>query len=420
MTDEHRQDDNTLTPDPPSSPAPSSPAPSSPNPSSPNPSSPNPSSPAPSSPAPVAEPNGAVSEQLGSGRFGEPGLPVNRGHPFYIGFMGAIGVLLAYWLLGLVGRLSSVLTLMVVALFLALGLEPAVGFLQRRGLRRGAAVAVVFVGVIGLFVGFVAAVVPTLVDQGTQFSAQLPDLMTSVQQSPVIQRLDRKYGVISSVTTQIQERLKSGETVLQLFGGVFGAGKAVISGAFSGFTVLVLTLYFLASMNSMKETAYRLVPASRRDRVRLLGDEIIRRIGAYIAGQVAVAATNGVCTYIMLSVLGLDYRLVLAITVSLIGLIPLVGATLGAIVVVLVALFHSWQYALIVLIYYVIYQQVENYVIAPRIMSRTVAVPGAVAVIAALAGGTLLGVVGALVAIPVAAGVLLVIQEVVVPRQAQH
>lgn len=184
--------------------------------------------------------------------------------------------------------------------------------------------------------------------------------------------------------------------------------------------MLVLTLYFLASLHTMTEAAYRLVPASRRDRVRRLADEITRRIGAYVAGQVAVASINAVGTYILLTILGLDYRVVLAVTVGLLGVIPLVGATLGALVVILVALFHSWQYALIVAVYYLIYQQLENYVIAPRIMSRAVAVPGSVAVVAALAGGSLLGVLGALVAIPLAAGLLLLVQEVVVPRQAAH
>lgn len=372
----------------------------------------------PETPAP-REPSRGEPDRNRSGRFGLPGVPVNRAHPFYLGFTGALGVLLAIWLVGLVGRLSSMLTLVVVALFLALGLDPAVQLLQRLGLRRGVAIAVVFAGVIALFVGFVAAVAPTLVAQGTQLSQQLPDLLDSFQNSALVQRLDREYGLISSVTEQVQQRLTTGETALQLFGGVFGAGKAVVSGAFSAFTVLVLTLYFLVSMHSMTEAAYQLVPASRRDRVRLLGDEIIRRIGAYIAGQVSVASLNGFFTYVMLSVLRLDYRLVLAITVGLFGLIPLVGATIGAVVVVLVALFHSWQSAVIVLVYYIVYQQLENYVIAPRIMSRTVSVPGAVAVIAALAGGTLLGVVGALVAIPVAAGVLLILQEVIIPRQAR-
>jgi predicted PurR-regulated permease PerM len=182
-------------------------------------------------------------------------VPVNRGHPFYVGFMGALGVLVAYWLLGLVGQLTTVLTLMLVALFLALGLDPIAAALQRRGLSRAMSVTAVVVAVIAVFVGFVAAVAPTLVTQATEFSKQLPELLTSFQNSSLVRRLDQRYGLISSVTTQIQNQLTSGDTAVQVFGGVFGAGRALVSGAFSAFTVLVLTLYFLASMQSMTEAA---------------------------------------------------------------------------------------------------------------------------------------------------------------------
>lgn len=353
-------------------------------------------------------------------RFGEPGNPMNRAHPFYVGFMGALGVLIAYWLLQAVAQLSSVLTLILVALFLALGLDPLVAGLQRRGLGRGWSVTVVLLGVIAVFAGFLASVVPTLVTQGTEFGDQLPSLVDKLQNSSTVQWLDRRFGLASNATAQLEKWVTNKDTVLTVFGGVFGAGKAVVSGAFSVFTVLVLTLYILASKHTMTEAVYRLVPASRRHRVRLLGDEILRRVGAYIAGQVAVAAINAVLTYVVLMILGIDYALVLSIAVGLLGLIPMVGATLGAVVVVLVALFHSWQLAVIALVYYVIYQQVENYVISPRIMSRAVSVPGSVAMIAALAGGTLLGILGALVAIPVAAGIMLIVEEVVIPRQATH
>jgi predicted PurR-regulated permease PerM len=162
-----------------------------------------------------------------------------------------------------------------------------------------------------------------------------------------------------------------------------------------------------------------MVPASRRPRVRALGDEIIRRIGGYVAGQVAVATINGLLTFILLTILGVPYSIVLSITVAILGIIPLVGATLGAVIVVLVGLFQSWQIGVAIAVYYLLYQQIENYVIAPRIMARTVSVPGAVALIAALAGAALLGVLGALIAIPIAAAILLVIQEVTIPRQEQ-
>jgi predicted PurR-regulated permease PerM len=326
-----------------------------------------------------------------------------------VGFVGAIGVLVAIGLWSVLSSLASVVTLMAVALFLALGLDPVVQWLQARGLSRA--------GVILIFVGLLAAVVPPLVTQTTDLAQSSPDLLDRLLHWRVLHDLDDQYHVISHAQEELQKRLTDGQTVIGLFGGVLGAGKAVVSGLFSAFTVLILTLYFLVSLRSASDFAYRLVPASRRSRVKLLGDEMQRRVGGYVAGQIAVASINGFCTYILVTALGLPYGLVLAITVAVFGLIPLVGATIGAIIVVLVALFDSWQAGVIVAVYYVIYQQVENYVIAPRIMSKTVAVPGAVALIAALAGGALLGILGALVAIPIAAGILLVIQEVVVPRQ---
>jgi predicted PurR-regulated permease PerM len=376
----------------------------------------------PREPAKVTEssadrPAGAPDVDDGEIDFGKPGKPINRQGPLYIGFVGAIGVLLAWNLLKLVASLSGVLTLVGVAAFLAIGLDPLVRFLQRRGLGRGSAVAVVFIGVLAVFAGFIAAVVPTVVSQAGELTDSLPDTLDNLRRSSVISSLDRDYGIISNASDQLRQRLSDGGTVMSLFGGVLGAGRAVLSGFVSTFTVLVLTLYFLASLNTIAAASYRMVPASRRDRVRALGDEIIRRIGGYVAGQVAVATINAVCTFILLSILDVPYSLVLAITVGILGIIPLVGATLGAIIVVLVGLFQSWQVGAILAVYYLIYQQVENYLIAPRIMSRTVSVPGAVALIAALAGAALLGVLGALIAIPIAAAILLVLQEVTIPRQ---
>ena len=144
----------------------------------------------------------------------------------------------------------------------------------------------------------------------------------------------------------------------------------------------------------------------------------MRRTGSYAIGQVAVATINAVCSWIMMMIVGIPYAAVLAVAVGFLGLIPMVGATIGAAVVCLVAVFDEPKKAVIALVYYVIYQQLENYVVAPRIMQRTVSVPGAVTVVAALAGGTLLGVLGALLAIPVAAGLLLLYEEVLLPASA--
>ena len=351
------------------------------------------------------------------GRFGQPGRPLSRTGPFYIGFVGAIGVLTAWALVRAFASLSQVLTLIVVAAFLAMGLDPVVRALQRRGLRRGAAVAVVFVGVLLAFAGFLAALLPAVIRQATELADQAPDLVDQLLGSRWVRDLDDQYGVVSRLSDELRQRASSGETIASVFGGILGAGKAVISGFFSAFTVLVLTLYFLASLHRIADAGYRLVPATRRERVRLLGDEIIRRIGGYVAGQVSIAAINATLTFLIISILGLPYALVLAIAVGILGLIPMVGASIGAILVVLVGLFQSWKIGAGMAIYYIVYQQIENYIIAPRIMSRTVSVPGAIALIAALAGGSLLGILGALIAIPIAAAVLLIIEEVLLPRQ---
>jgi predicted PurR-regulated permease PerM len=224
----------------------------------------------------------------------------------------------------------------------------------------------------------------------------------------------------SWVSDELQQRLASGETVTAVFGGIFGAGKAVASGIFSALTVLVLTLYFLASLPHLKRAGYRLVPATRRRRVALLGDEVSKRIGGYVIGQLALASINGICSYVVLTIVGIPYAAVLAFTVGLLGIIPLVGATLGAVIVVVVALFSSVSDAVILGIYYLAYQQFENYVLAPKILARTVSVPGAVALVAALAGASVFGILGALIAIPLAAGVLLIVQEVLMPQQDRH
>ncbi len=351
------------------------------------------------------------------GRFGRPGRDFDRAHPFYVGFVGAIGVLVAIALVDSLGRISSTITLLVVALFLALGLEPVVEFLVRRGLRRGGAIALVFLAVVGVFVGFGFMVAPIIVDQGTELATSLPQYVSDVQRAPWFVDLDQRYDIIGRVTEELQKRLGDGETFAAVFGGVLGAGQALLGGVFSTLTVLILTLYFLASMRTLRSTAYAMVPASRRERVTLIGDEISKRIGGYVGGQISIATLNGLCSYVLMLVLGIPYPAVLAIVVGVFGLIPLVGAGLGAVVVVVVALFVSLPTAIIVLVYYVVYQQVENYLIAPKIMARTVSVPGALCLVAALVGGTLLGALGALIAIPIAAGILLIVQEVLMPRQ---
>jgi predicted PurR-regulated permease PerM len=200
-------------------------------------------------------------------------------------------------------------------------------------------------------------------------------------------------------------------------GGVLGLGKVVFSAIFSAITVLTLTLYFMSSLPSMKAAAYRAVPRSRRARVGLLADDILERVGGYVAGALTIAAIAGVSSAILLVATGVDYPVALALVVMVTDLVPVIGATLGAVIVSAVAFTHDVKTGVIVAVFYLVYQQVENYVLYPRIMKRSVDVSPAVTIVAVLFGGALMGIVGALLAIPTAAAVQLVLTEVFVPRQ---
>jgi predicted PurR-regulated permease PerM len=356
-----------------------------------------------------------------SGRrdYGTAGRPLNRQSPFYVGFVGAFGVLVAYGLYKALGQLTQVLTLMIVALFLTLALNPLVEALTRRGMRRPLSVTVVFVGLVGVFTALGFVVVPPVAVQGGLLADNAPKYLDSLLNNRLVHDFDSQYHVVERFQAEVQKRIADGNFMSGVFGGVLGAGKALASGFFSFLTVLVLTLYLLASLPKVKHAAYGMVPASRRPRFISLSEEIMRRVGGYAIGQVAVATINAICSYIMMSIVGIRYAAVLAVAVGFLGLLPMVGASLGAAVVAMVAFFDDPKKAAIALIYYVVYQQLENYVVAPRIMQRTISVPGAITVVAALAGGTLLGILGALLAIPVAAGLLLIYEEVLLPRQHQ-
>ena len=349
--------------------------------------------------------------------YGAAGRPLNRQSPFYVGFVGAFGVLIAYGLYKTLGQLTQVITYLVVAFFLTLALNPLVEALNRHGLRRPLSVAAVFVALVAVFTALGFVVVPPVVDQGTLLADNAPKYLNDLLNNRFVQDIDSHYHLLEKLQAEFQKLIADSNFMSGVFGGVLGAGKAVASGFFAFLTVLVLTLFFLSSLPKVKYAAYGMVPASRRPRFISLSEEIMRRVGSYAIGQVAVATINAICSWIMMSIVGIRYAAVLAVVVGFLGLIPMVGATLGAAVVGLVALFDDPQKALIALIYYVVYQQVENYVVAPKIMQRTISVPGAITVVAALAGGTLFGVVGALLAIPVAAGLLLIYEEVLVPRQ---
>ncbi len=335
---------------------------------------------------------------------------------FRIGFLAALGVFTAGAFVSAISATRSVLVLLVISAFLAVGLNPVVEFLVRRGLPRGRAVAVVLAGVLLAFAGFLLAIVPPIVDQTSELVKNGPDYLDRLLRNRSVRRLDSQSHIIA----RTKEALQSPALAANLFGGVLGVGKVVFSAIFSTITVLTLTLYFMSSLPAMKKAAYRAVPKSNRETVSVLADDILTRVGGYVAGALGIALVAGSCSFVVLLGLGVPSPVALALVVMVTDLIPVIGATLGAIVVSAVAFAHDVRVGIIVAVFYLIYQQVENYVLYPRIMKRSVDVSPAVTIIAVLLGGSLMGILGALLAIPTAAAIQLIMLEVVLPHQEDH
>ncbi len=349
---------------------------------------------------------------------GGTGVRVNA---FRIGFMGAIGVLVALLAGTIIGELSTVLVYIGVALFLALGIDPLVSFLERL-IPRWAAITVVVVGVLAVFAAVVFAVVPILVEQATNLIQNFPEVVDDISNQQWVQDLSKQFAGsfdIDHALESVQSFVENPGNLLSVGGGILAVGSGILSGLTGVLIVLILMLYFLASMRGMKRAAYRFVPASRRENFIDVSEQITQAVGRYVVGQVSQALINGILSLVFLLIIGAPLPVLLASFAFLGSLIPLVGTLGAAVVISLLCLFASPATALAAAIYYLVYMQVEAYLISPRIMSRAVQVPGALVVIAAVAGGTIGGVLGALVALPVAASVIIIVQKVIYPRQEQ-
>jgi predicted PurR-regulated permease PerM len=348
--------------------------------------------------------------------YGTLGAPINRSHPFYFGFIATLGALTAIVLMRALASVSQIFVLILIALFLATGLNPAVEALRKRNLSRSAAVTVIFSSVILFVIFFALVVVPPVISQGTNLIESGPQLLQDLMKNETINQLNTQYGLIDT----LQERLKSvtsdGTLLISTFGGVIGVGKSVLSGFFTALTILVLTLYFITSLPQAVNLGLSLVPASRRDRVGLLTNAVIARVGSFVGSQILIAAMAAVFVTILSTILGLPSPIAIGMFILVAALIPLIGHFIGAGMFTLIALSQSLVIGIIAFVAYVVYVQVENYVVTPRIMKRTLSVPGAVTIIAALIGSSLLGLVGGLLAVPVAASIILILDEVVIPR----
>ncbi|MET9712879.1 AI-2E family transporter [Nocardiopsis alba] len=336
----------------------------------------------------------------------------HRPNYFVMGFVGALGVLSAWLLVNALSGAGAVFVYILVALFLAVGLNPVILLLQRMRMPRWAAILTVCL-VLALFITvFVWTIVPPLSDQVSSFVAGLPQAIDQLQNARFFRELDQRYDVLA----RVRDMVTGADFGQQVFGGLVGVGQVVFNWLFATFTVFILTLFFMASLPGIMDVSYRFVPRSRREGVREIGDEIVRRIGAFIAGQLVVAALGGVVAFLFLWAIGSAYALTLALVVAVTALIPLVGTTIGALVASLAVALGDPLLGLVTLIFFLVYQQIESYVLAPRVMRHAVDVAPTVNITAALLGGALLGLVGALLAIPTAAALTLVLKRVIFPR----
>lgn len=311
----------------------------------------------------------------------------------------------------------SILVLVLVAGFLAVGLDPAVRAFERFGLKRGAAVAVLFIAILLFIGGFLFAVIPPLVQQVTNFAAHLPKYVQDLAHTnPRVER----FIIQNDIPDKLRAATKNAPT---LIGGslatLIGVAGSVIGSVFKVVTVLVLTIYFVMSLQRIREGTLRLIPRTRRERARVLLDPMLEKVGGYVAGNLAISLIAGALAFIFLALAHVPFPVALALWVAIADLIPLVGATLGAIPSIIVAFVGSIPLGIATIIYFVVYQQTENYLIAPRVMTRAVDLSPAAVLLAALIGASLLGFVGALMAIPAAASLKLIMEEIVQPMAEQ-
>ena len=352
--------------------------------------------------------------------FGIAGAPISRTNPFYFGFIATLGALTPIVLLRALASASQIFIIILLALYLAMGLNPAVETLRKRGLSRTTAVAGIFFAVIAFVAFFIAVVIPPVISQGSSLINSAPGLLRDLESNAFIADLNTQYGVIDTLQKKLAEVTSDGTLIISAFGGVIGVGKTVLSGAFTAITVLILTLYFIIGLPQATNFGLRFVPATRRDRVSKLTHAIIERVGSFVGSQIAIAFMASIFVLILSFALGLPSPFALAMIVLVCGFIPLIGHYIGGSIVTIIALTQSLIYGAIAFVLYVVYVQVENYVVTPRIMKRALNVPGAVTIIAALLGTSLLGLIGGLLAVPIAASIILILEEVVFPQAEKN
>ncbi|MEU6860564.1 AI-2E family transporter [Glycomyces sp. NPDC046736] len=345
----------------------------------------------------------------------KPGLPFRRtlaqSPPLGAGILLGLGLAVAYALVWAIGELSTLITALVVAVFLAVGLQRIISSMTKRGLPRWLAMTILFLGMALVLCGGIAAIIPALVRETTEFVDNVPEYYEAIVNSRLAERFGGESGILESV-----QGVLTTDNIAKAAGGVAGAGAATANGVVWTITTLLLTVFILGAYVQLRTGVIRLVAASKRDQAGRLLDGILKQIGAYLIGALAIGLLAGISSWIFMAIAGIPYGALLALLVALLDLIPQIGATIGAVIVTLVALAVSPMTAVASAIFFIAYQQLENWVIYPTVMRSAVKVSNLAAIVAVLVGGTLFGVVGIVLSVPIYAAIRLIGKELVVPR----
>ena len=342
----------------------------------------------------------------------------NLNHPFVIGFFLTFGGLVAFALGMAITSLVTIWIYIAFAMFAALGLDPLVRRLQARGMKRAWAITVVYFVFALVIIAILWLIVPTVIQQIAQFIRDLPSMIGDFQRSDLFAWLVTQFGdQAPDLLAELQMFLTDPNNVAAIGGGVLSIGLSIGTTISGIIIIIVLSLYFLASLPEIKQAFYRLWPARLRSTTAEITEQITESVGGYLGGMVVLAFFNSLVAFLLYLFLGLPFPALMAVVAFSVTLIPLVGSVLFWSIGTVVALIASPIGGLVFAIVYLVYMQIEAYVLTPRVMNKAISVPGSLVVIGALVGGTLMGLLGALVAIPVTASILLIIKKAYIPKQ---
>jgi predicted PurR-regulated permease PerM len=336
-----------------------------------------------------------------------------RRSAFHWGFFGGFGVLIAYVTYLVLDTIRDTLILIAIAMLLAIGLDPLVNLITKRGMRRGSGVAIVFIGLLVVIGAAIYAIIPPIVNEVGSFAATVPQLITDLQNNSSIRDLDTKFGILNAIrNSNIVQTLGSGAA-----SGLLTATATVASVALDLLIILVLTLYLLSGFPKIKAAGYRLVPASRRVRVSDLGDRVLKQMGGYLSGATIIAIQAGLVAGTFAAIIGLPYPWAIGLAAAVLDFIPVVGPITVGVGMTLIGFTQGVAIGIIAGVFYLLQHMFEAYWLYPRVMRRTVDISTGAVVVAILIGAALLGVTGAILAVPVAAAIMLIVREVIMPMQ---